>query len=423
MMRVSFPYPWCGELEVPEEALIGVFAPRVSAVHREEETVAEALANPIGTAPLRELVRPGQHVVIICDDNTRQTPIPLLLSPVVAEFNAAGIPDENIDLLVAYGTHRVMSEDEKRAKLGPEALSRFRVLDHDARDPGQLTCLGRTSRGFEVWVNKAVVEADFVLALGHIVPHRVAGFSGGAKAVQPGVCGELTTGLTHWLSSSYPNREILGRPENPIRLEMEQIARRAGLKFIVNVVQDSRDRVAACVAGDPILAHRAGCEASRRLLGVKISEVADIVICDSYPADLDFWQANKALFAADLAIRDGGVIILVTPCPEGVSPRHPELLDYGYRPYAEIKQLVESGTLQDLTLAANLSGVGMVVAERTTCIVVSPGLDPGACRRLNLVPADTPAEALELAWKRVGRQSRIAVLQHAAELLPIMEGA
>ncbi len=156
----------------------------------------------------------------------------------------------------------------------------------------------------------------------------------------------------------------MGTIDNPVRREMNAVAKKAGFSFIVNVVLDREERIYRCVCGDPEKAHAAGCEASREIFGVPFPEYADIVITDTFPADSELWQAAKGIYAGDLPLKKGGVLVTVTPCPEGVAQGHPELTDIGYLPFAEAKAMVDQGEIEDLTLAAHIVHVGRIIGTR-----------------------------------------------------------
>ena len=162
-----------------------------------------------------------------------------------------------------------------------------------------------------------------------------------------------------------------------MRREIEEVALRAGLKFIVNVVQDKTGRLAGVFAGDPIKAHRQGCELAQRIYGVNIKARADIVITEAFPAELELWQATKALQAADMVVNPGGVIIFLAACPEGISQSHGQLiLKYGFRPLAEVEKLVARKEITDLNAASYLARVGNIVS-RARVILVSRGINTG----------------------------------------------
>lgn len=426
-MMIESRYPGRTGVEIPDDRLLGVFAPAEQAGQAGGEgrqtaagIVAEGLGNPVGSPPLRELVGRGKRVLLLSDDNTRNTPVREILPGLLAELAAGGLRDADLTLMVALGTHRPMTPEELELKFGPGVGERFRVLQHRFDRPEELVDLGRTPLGTEIQVNRAVVEADVVIGLGQTVPHRVAGFSGGSKIVQPGVCGSVTTGQTHWLSAAYWGEEILGKADNPVRREMDEVGLRCGLRAIVNAVLDGAGRLAHLVCGDPVAAHRRACELSREIFGVRIPRKAPIVITDSHPADLELWQGAKGYYSAELAVADGGVVVLETPCPEGVAVSHPDVARYGYRPYAEVKELVERGELRNLTVAAHLVHVGRLVREKGRGILVSPGISREETERLGLLWAPDLPEAYQMAQAVAGASADVLVLRNGGDILPVV---
>jgi len=213
---------------------------------------------------------------------------------------------------------------------------------------------------------------------------------------------------------------VMGVAENPMRLRMEEAARLAGLRYIVNVVYDIERRIVGCFAGDVVAAHRAGCARSREVYAVHLPTRADIVIVDSHSADRDFWQSAKGPYAATIAVRTGGSVILVSPNPEGVASNHANVLQIGYRPQAELVDLVQRGGVDDLVGIAVLADVAQIV-DHADCIMVSPGVTPDEARRLGFRHAASAAEALELALERQGPRASIAVLRYGGHVLPIVD--
>ncbi len=423
MMKITFPYPGVAPLTLPNVSKISVLEPKVFSVQPEDEIAAvhESLQNPIGAPRLSSLARGKQNVLILIDDYTRNTPLYLILPEVLRELTLAGVKKSSIRLFVASGTHRAMTAEEKRKKVGDLLLSEYPILDHAYDDPTQLIQLPPTPGGTEVWVNRALMESDFVIGIGHIVPHRVAGFSGGGKIVQPGACGPLTTGQTHWLSARFLGGEVIGKANNPVRTEIDAVAQAAGLKYIVNAVLDGRGRLVSCFCGDPVKAFQAGASRAMEIFGAPLSELADIVIADSHPTNSEMWLAAKAIYAADLAVKPGGIIILVTPCPEGISVEWPQITRLGYRPYVEVLEMVKQGEIADLTMAAHLVHVGRVICEKATTILVSSGIDAETAEKIGFRWAATPQEALDLALERKGTNVHIAVLKNGGEVMPVVE--
>jgi nickel-dependent lactate racemase len=343
--------------------------------------------------------------------------LPLLLD----ELSLAGVRPDHIRLLIASGTHRVMSTTEKVKKFGAQATADYVIFDHRYNDPNVLVQLPTTPGGTEIWVNRMVLEADLLIGIGHIVPHRVAGFTGGCKIVQPGVCGTLTTGQTHWLSAQFPGVEIIGKIDNPVRQEINAVASAVGLKFILNVVMDARGNTAFCFSGDPVQVFRLGAEKSLEIFGTPLAEPADIVIADSYPTDMDLWIAAKGIYAGDLALKEGGILIFVTPCLEGVSPEYPAIVEYGYHSRTEVRAMVDRGEITNLALAAHLVHVGEVICRKATGILVSPGIAPEVAQKIGFLPAATPQQALDIALDRMGKHASIAVLKNGGEIMPILK--
>ncbi len=421
-MRIPFSYPDVPPIEIREKNLLGILKPRSVSSAQPVETLADdALANPIGCPPLERNLSPATRVLVLVDDITRQTPAGALLPPLLKRIAECGVEKNNVKFLIAAGTHARMSSEEIERKLGRDIPREYSVTLHHWKDETQLKQIGATSDGSPIRVNRMLGEADVVIGIGQIVPHRVMGFTGGATIVQPGVSGKEITGYTHWRSAEFAGGEILGFAENPVRQEVERIAQKAGLKFILNVVMDAGHRVMHVVAGDPVAAHRRGAQLSAEVYGVPLSSPADIVITESFPADYDLWQAAKGIYSAELAIKQAGVVIIVTPCPHGVSDEHTEVEKFGYHGYAEVKQMLERKAISDLVAAAHLVHVGRVIRDKARGIMVSPGITPEVQRHLGFEPAANPQEALEKALAIAGSGARIAVLQHGGDVLPVIQ--
>lgn len=418
-MKISFPYPEIEPLEIPDKNLIGVFSPStMKADKSEEEIIKGALTQPIGSPPLSQRLKGTKKVLVLVDDYTRTTPAQKILPLLMEELERIGIKKERIQILVALGTHRPMTQEEMRKKFGEEFLKQYPVLNHCWWDSSQLISLGETKKGTPIFVNRIIQEVDFIIGVGQIVPHRVSGFSGGGNIIQPGICGEETTGKTHWLAAQFRGHEILGKIENPVKEEIEQVAIKAGLQWIINTIQDATGRTVDGVAGDPIQAYRKGAEKSLQVYRAEIPEEADIVVTDSHPYDTDLWLAAKGIYASELAVKNGGVVILITTCPEGVSPSHPEVLEFGYQTFKDTEEMIQKGLIKKLTVAAHLVHVGRVIKERAKGIMVSTGISKRDTERLGFLYAKDPKEALEIGFHLLGKEAKITVLQRGGEILP-----
>jgi nickel-dependent lactate racemase len=421
-VELHFPYLDIPPVVIPDSSPVTVLEPRVLPETHEPaaEIIKRSLEHPIHSAPLRELAIGKKNVLILVDDHSRHTPAHIILPLLFDELSLAGVHPDDIRILVASGTHRAMSNTEKLNKFGAQAMADYIILDHRYKDLGELVQLPTTPGGTEIWINRIVLEADLLIGIGHIVPHRVAGFTGGCKIVQPGVCGTITTGQTHWLSAQFPGVEIIGKIDNPVRREIDAVASAVGLKFILNVVMDARGNTAFCFSGDPIQVFHLGAEKSLEIYGTPLAEPTKIVIADSYPTDMDLWIAAKGIYAGDLALKEGGILVFVTPCLEGVSPEYPGIVKYGYHSRTEVQAMVSRGEITDLALAAHLVHVGEVICRKGTGILVSTGIEPEVARKIGFLPAATPQQALEIALDRMGKHASVAVLKNGGEIMPIL---
>jgi nickel-dependent lactate racemase len=424
MANIRFPYEGVKSLEIPDRNLMGVFSPpRMSPLRTEEEILSDALANPVGSGRLRQALDGKRNVLIVSDDHHRPTPVRMMLPPVLEEIRSAGIPDRSVEIIMALGSHRPMSGPEMREKLGSGIVDRFRVTNHEWMDPGNLYFAGRVPPGIDVWVNRKMREFDFILGLGQIMPMDVCGFTGGCNIIIPGLCGPKTSADFHWVRVGISAEEVIGRRENAIREAIDNSAMAAGLSAILNVIMDGEGRICGAVYGHPVEAHRSGVALALESHTVLMPEKADIVVADGYPFDIEFWQVNKALDNAALAVRDGGVIIIVSPCYEGLSVTHgADIRRIGYRSKKEILRLVEEGEFKHRVTAVHMIQVAEATIEKgVTCILVTDGIPPGVLREVNLESAPDPQSALAMAFGRMGVDATVAVLNRASETLPLIQ--
>jgi len=421
-LRFRLPYGRHREvtLEVPNEnAYFVVDRGETPALKNLGETTKRALRNPVGTSPLSEMVHRGDRVVVVGDDITRPTPQKAIVPVLLDELNAVGIPDGDIELVVALGTHREMSERELKEKYGAEVVERVSVKNHNHKDPEGLVNLGKTGAGIPITLNRDVFEADFVVGVGNIIPHCYTGWGGGGKIIQPGVCGEEITASTHLMAGKFrPISKLAGDVNHPVRRMVDAVALKAGLNLIVNTVLNRDEEVSRLVVGHPVEAFMEGVRAAEETYCPKVPGYADVVVVSTYPADIDYWQAVKALVYAHVAVKPGGTVVFITPCPEGVSPVHPLLREGGTWGYDKTLEAVEKGEVEDLIAAAPIL-IHSQVLERAEVVCYSDGLTEGDKEALGFMHASTPQEALEMALERQGRSAKVGVLK-CGEVLPIV---
>jgi lactate racemase len=384
----------------------------VKSISKETE---RALKNPVNSEPLERLIKRGNKVVILADDITRLTPAREILPHVLNEINKAGVPDQDITLIIALGTHRQMTNAEIILKFGEEVVNRIRIINHNCLDKDNLKHYGTTRRGTSIWVNRTVVEADFRIGIGNIVPHHPTGWSGGAKILLPGVAGEFTTGQFHLLGAT---EQLLGVVDTPCREEMEDFASLTGLEFIVNTILDREGRVIRIVAGHMIDAHREGVKWGKRVFGAPFTEKTDIAISSTYPVDFDLFQADKGLFSAAISTKKGGEIILLSPCYEGVSPTHPESVDLAHLTDQELFRIAKDphSTNDPMSVAEVLYFNTAKQGFKVT--LVSDGISDDIAKKLNFNSVKV-SDLQEYLDSRLKNGLTIGVIHNSAETLPL----
>ncbi|AKB74259.1 Transcriptional regulator [Methanosarcina lacustris Z-7289] len=303
------------ELEIPEKNISSLILP--SEPEKKEDgalLIRKALENPIKSKRLSEIVNPETRIAIIVSDVTRPTPTAKILPPLLEELYSGGARDENITIIFALGLHRQQTEEESKKLVGDDIYKKIRCIQHDT---SRCRRIGVTSRGTPIDIFEEVIDADFVIGTGGIEFHYYAGYSGGAKSILPGVSSEESVLTNHKMMIE--ENAVSGRVDSPVRQDMEEAAKVFGLKFILNVVLDSKKGIVAAVAGDFIEAHRKGIEIVDTMYKVPV-EPADAVVvsCGGYPKDINLYQASKSLDNATQAVKDGGSIILVAECAEGI---------------------------------------------------------------------------------------------------------
>lgn len=329
-MKVTLPY---GNekisFEVPEKNFIGMMDPGyVPPMADLEGAICRAVDAPYGGKCLEDIVVPGKKIAIIIDDGSRPTPISVILPVLLKRLEAAGAAREDIRIVAALGSHRYMTEEELKERVGEEVYRNYPVYNSEFRKPEGLVYVGDTPEGVRIMASKVVMDTDIHIGVGCLVPHPVMGWGGGGKIIYPGVAGEQTVAYFHLKASLY-DENMFGQDTTPIRDMMEGWVDSVGLDFIINVVLNTKMQIADVVAGHYVAAHRAGVEKGKKIAGYRITEKADIMVAGSHPADQDFWQSPKAMYAAEAALKgtSGGTMVLVSPNYEGIGP-HPEYPEY-----------------------------------------------------------------------------------------------
>ncbi|HEY75074.1 MAG TPA: nickel-dependent lactate racemase [Thermoflexia bacterium] len=418
-MRVKLAYGRTGLwVDLPDDAV--VIEPRfVPGLPDEQAALREALRSPIGTAPLRELVRPDDTVAVVFSDLTRPMPNDRVLPPLLKELAQAGVPDERIVLINGLGTHRPQTEEELTGMLGAEVVRRYRILQHDAWDGASLVEVARNHLGRTVRVHRAYVEASVRILTGFIEPHFFAGFSGGPKAVLPGIADIDAILDNHGADMiAHPQAAWAVTEGNPIWEEMLEVAQATAPTFILNVTLNREREITGVFAGDLVEAHRAGVAFVRRTALQSVPEPFDIVVTSNsgYPLDLNLYQAVKGMSAAAQIVRPGGHIIIAAECWDGI-PDHGEygrLLREARSPEDLLERIMSPGfRCQDQWEAQ----VQAQIQRKATVHVYADGLSDDQLREALVVPCRSIEETVA-RLRRENPAATVAVLPEGPQTVP-----
>jgi len=388
--------------------------------------IREALAQPIGCRPLRQMARRGDRVCIVFTDATRASPDYLLMPALLAELEAAGVRDEDITLVCGVGMHRPSTRQEKIEKLGEAILARYRVMDHTPCEPANLVDLGMSESGVPLSVNKVAYEADMLIATGLVEPHQYAGYSGGRKTLAVGAAGEAMIEYTHGPAMIDHPGTRLGRIEgNPFHAAISEAAQRAGLKFILNVVLDDDNRILAARAGEPAATFAELVRFARAVYEVNVPRQYDVAIGGvGYPKDANLYQATRAAsylyFAPTPVVRPGGMFIIPALCQEGAGAGVGEqrFLD-AMRSAPDVATILRDARQHGYKPGQQRAFIMAKVLENNQVVIVG-AQDADIVRQAKMEPAATMEEALELAAAQLGSRLDVLVVPHALHTLPIV---
>lgn len=410
------------DVSVPEENFLGMIVKEVSpSGMTEEEVILDTLAHPIGTPRLRDVVKPGETVCIVISDVTRAWQrMSVYLPYIVKELNDAGIEDKDLRFLTALGYHRKHTAEEHAKLLGPELLRRFQIIDHDCLDKDNLVHKGTTSRGTPVIINKVAAEADRLVLTGCCTYHPWVGWGGGKKSILPGISSIESIQKNHLMTMDENGKQ---RPEiasgnitnNPMHLDMLEVAALVKPDFIFNVIMGHDGKIARAVCGDCVAAHDVGRGIVDELYEVPIKELADITISSQggYPKDIDVCQTGKGIYHTQEATKPGGTMIILSDCTEGIGPPDANTIFLECETNAEREREVR----KLFTVPKYVSYYMCTAAEKWNIIIVGNG-DPALLSKTAFRTAKTVDEALEMAFKKGGRDQKIYLMPQGSSALP-----
>lgn len=408
-------------IKVPEECTTIIAPKPATPVQNEVSALRRALHNPIGTSPIRELIGPEDTVAIVFSDITRPMPYGIILPILLEELSI--LPKENIVLINALGTHRPNTPAELDEILGVDIHGSYRVIQHDCHSKENLVSLGESKRGHEILINRTYMESSIKILTGFIEPHLFAGFSGGPKAVLPGIAGFETITSNH-------NVHMIGDKGsgfvrtigNPIWEDMRDAALLSCPTFILNITQTEDRQITGVFAGDLELAYQAGVEFVKKTAMIPVPYSFDIVVSTSagYPLDISMYQSVKGMVVANQVVKDGGVIILATECSEGLpeTGEYSDILRLGNSPEDILSFIHSPGFMMqdqwDVQLQAQ-------VCQRCRFYIYSNGLTDEEKRMAFATPCSDIETLVNDLLREYGPNASLAVLPAGPLSVPYLQ--
>jgi len=409
------------DVELPDDAF--VLEPlRTPGLPDPAAAVAEAVERPLGSPPLRELVRPSDRVAIVVSDVTRPVPNRILLPPLLQALRSRGVPRERVTIVIGTGMHRSSGPEEVERILGPEIAGSYRVMNHDARDKSTLSYLVTTARGVEVWINRLYLEAEVRILTGFVEPHIFAGYSGGGKAVLPGVAGADIVMSNHAADMlSHPNATWCVTEGNPIFEEMREIALLSRPTFALNVTLNEKRELTGVFAGELVAVQEAGIAQAARQYLRPIPQLFDIVVSTNmgYPADLNLYQSVKGMSVGARAVREGGAVVLAAECRDGLGlAEYTELLTSEASPKALLERIHAPGFARYDQWGVQCQAMAQAKADVWLYSAMDRATTESAHLNYCASIEATVSELRERCRAELGREATVAVLPHGHLSVP-----
>lgn len=426
-MQRTIPIPYYTStlaLHVEEENLKAVLTAKMHGFHAEksqEQLVLDALEHPVDSPRLRTLAEGKRKIVIVTSDHTRAVPSKITLPLLLKEIRS-GNPDADITILIATGLHRPTTEEEQRRMFGDEIVDHEKIAINNAFAPEQFVELCTLPSGAVFQVNRLAAKCDLLVTEGFVEPHFFAGFSGGRKSILPGICSERTVNENHsYKAVSHPRSNSGMLKDNPIHADMLCAAKAVNVQFIFNVALDGEKKIVAAWAGDLEKAHEAGVAFIRQWSQCPVV-TGDIVVTSNggYPLDQNLYQSPKAMATAEACAGEDGVIIMCCSCCDGMGGAHfGQLIQRGTPD--EIDRYLSSIPPEKTIPEQWCTQVCVRVLRKHPVILVTTFLNHDEVRKANMIPASTPDEALEIAYRLKGEQASVVVIPDGVSVLTVKE--
>ena len=419
-MNIKLAYGREGlDISLPSDLNVDVVEPKyLRGLPNPTGAVRDALRQPIASKPLKELVKSSDKVGIVFNDITRPTPYHIILPAMLDELNH--VPDDQVVLFNATGTHRPNTEAELRAMLGDEIVKRFRIIQNDAQDRHSHTLVGTTKSGNDIWIHTEYIRCDVRILTGFIEPHFFAGFSGGGKACMPGLA-QLETVLNNHSARNIDSSQARWgiTYDNPVWQEVLEAASMLPRTFLLNVTLNRHKQIAAVFAGDLEKAHAQGCAFVKKNAMVPVHQDYDIVISSNsgHPLDLNLYQSVKGMSAASQIIKDRGSLIIAADCWDGI-PEHGEyskLLLEAQSPEGLLKNIRSPGFLRQDMWQAQIQAL---ICLKADVYFYSQNLTDKQIKGALLKPCRNIEATVHELLDRYGADASVCVLPEGPQTIP-----
>ena len=401
--------------QIPDENVLGEILPNTCpSVESEEKEVKRALSEPFDSPLLSDVVRPGEKVVIITSDITRPVPSRIIIPCLLDELRKAGVESKDITVVFGLGSHRKQTEEEQKNLVGEEVYGQVRCIDSN---PDDCVHLGTCKNGTPVDIFRTVAEADRRILVGNVEYHYFAGYSGGMKAIMPGVSSKEAIQANH-KNMIKPGAFAGNLVNNPVRDDIEEVRNFINVDFIVNVTLDDHKKIAFAAAGHPVTAHRKACEFLDKIYKKKVKEPADIVVVSTggYPKDINLYQAQKSIDNVKHIVKKGGIMIVAASCKEG----------YGSIPFTKWINQYNSPTerIEEIRKHFELGGhkaAALGLVQENADIYLVTDMDDESVTKANMVPFHDIQTAVNHALEKMGKNATVYVVPVGGSTLPVVE--
>lgn len=401
--------------QIPDENVLGEILPNTCpSVESEEKEVKRALSEPFDSPLLSDVVRPGEKVVIITSDITRPVPSRIIIPCLLDELRKAGVENKDITVVFGLGSHRKQTEEEQKNLVGEEVYGQVRCIDSD---PDDCVHLGTCKNGTPVDIFRTVAEADRRILVGNVEYHYFAGYSGGMKAIMPGVSSKEAIQANH-KNMIKPGAFAGNLVNNPVRDDIEEVRNFINVDFIVNVTLDDHKKIAFAAAGHPVTAHRKACEFLDKIYKKKVKEPADIVVVSTggYPKDINLYQAQKSIDNVKHIVKKGGIMIVAASCKEG----------YGSIPFTKWINQYNSPTerIEEIRKHFELGGhkaAALGLVQENADIYLVTDMDDESVTKANMIPFHDIQTAVNHALEKMGKNATVYVVPVGGSTLPVVE--